>query len=144
MSGHDSYLELVRDHEHGHIINPEFFLQVFGMACVAETFFNHCPLVDRGSDKDVDIPVLDVPDSTFERPDGTLCRFGCRLSRLNEGIVRKAIDYVDLARFGIPRALDHVSVHLVKVMDQFAVESENLGRAIDDRSEGFQDPCICQ
>ena len=126
MPGHDTDPELVGDHEHQHVINSEFLLEIFSMPGVSETLGHHGLLVDRSRHQHIDVTVLDVLHSALKRPDGRFSRLRSGLSRLDEHIVRKAVDNIDLLWLSILGALDHISVHLVKVMDQFTVETENL------------------
>ena len=113
------------------------------MACISESFLDHSPLVYRSGDKHVDISVLDVPYRPFQRGDGRLGRLWSGLPRLDIGVVRQAINYVDFSGLGIPGALDHIDVHLlVKVVDALPIKAEYLGRPIDDRGKRLHDPRV--
>ena len=126
MPCHNAYPELVGDHEHQHVIHTELFLEIFSVPRVAETLGHHGLLVDRSGHQHVDVPVLDVLDGAFQRPDRGFRRLRCGLSRFNEHIVRQTVDDVDFLRPRILGALDHVGVHLIEIVNQLAVKSENL------------------
>ena len=50
MSGNNTDLELVGNHEHRNILDSELLLKVLRVTGVAEAFVHHRPLVDRGGD----------------------------------------------------------------------------------------------
>ena len=126
MPGHNTDPELVRDHEHQHVIHSELLLQVLSVPCVAKPFGHHGLLVDRCGHQHINVTVLDVRDRAFQRQNRRLSRLRRGLSRLNEHIVRQAVDDIDFLRLRILGALDHIGVHLVKVVDELAVKSKNL------------------
>ena len=66
------------------------------------------------------------------------------MARFDEDIVRQAVEYIDFLEFGILGRADDVGVKRVKIVDELAVEAENLGRAVDYRSERIQYPLVGQ
>ena len=126
MAGHDSNSQSVADHDHRHFIHSEFILKILGVTSVAETFRNHCPLVDRGCHEHVDIPCLDILYSSFKRSHCRFCRFRCRLTRLDKHVLRQAVDDIHSFLVNILRRADYVCVDLIDIVNLLLVEAKDF------------------
>ena len=96
------------------------------MARISESFADHGPLVDRSRDEDVDVAVLYVVDGPVEGGHRRLGGLRRRLARLNEHVLRQAVDDVYPLRVHVLRRIDDVGAHLLDVVDLLPVESEYL------------------
>ena len=126
MTRHDSHLKTVAYHNHSHFVHAELLFQILRMACISESLSDHSPLVDRGSDQNIDISFLDILHSPLKRGHSSLCRFRGRLTRLDEHIFRKTVDYIHSLLMHILRGADHIGIDLVYIMNLFLVETEYL------------------
>ena len=95
MACHDTHLEVVANHNHSHFIHSELLLKILSVACVAESFRRHSPLVERSCHKHIDVAFLDVLNSSLKRSHCSLCRLRSRLAGLHEDILRKTVHDVD-------------------------------------------------
>ena len=119
-------------------------LEILRVTRVAEAFRGHRPFVDGGGHEDVDLSGLEVADGGLEGLDGRFGGVGRGLAGLDEDIVRQAVDDVDAFLAGVAGGADDVGVHRLEVVELLAVETEELGRAVDDGCEGFEDAAVRQ
>ena len=70
MSCHHSNLHPVTNHDHLHFLHTELLLEIFRMSGISESLVCHRPLVDRSSDKNVNMAVLDILNRPLERYHG--------------------------------------------------------------------------
>ena len=135
-------LEPVADHEHGHVPGSESFLDIFRVPGEAEALVHHGLLVDGAGHKYVNLPFLELCDGPVQCGDGRPGRFRSGLSGLGETVVGKAVDYVHALGLGLGGAVDRVCLHLLDFGNGLAVETEKLGRTVDDRGELVEYPGV--
>ena len=96
------------------------------MTCVAESFSDHRPLVDRRCHQDVDMSFLDVSHRPLERSHRRLGRLRSRLARFDEHVLRQTVNDVHPLGMHILRRIDYIGVDLLDIVDLLLIESENL------------------
>ena len=126
VTGNNADLERLRNHEHQHVLCIELLLEILGVPRVAEALGIHGLLVDWSGHQHIDVTFFDVGDCPFKGSDGGPGRLRCGLSRLHIDIVRETVEDVDSLGFGLRCILDDIGVHLVEIVDQLAVEAEDL------------------
>ena len=135
VSRHHAHLDAAADHQHGDVLYPESILDVLGVSGESEALSCHRLLVDGSGHQHVDVSGLEVLYGLLQAGDCGLCGFRRGLSRFRVGVLREAVDYVHALLVHVPCGADGVGVHLLYFGDGLAVETENLGGAVDDRRE---------